>query len=160
MIWPPVKKLEKKLLRNDFSDKTGYLYLVSFLLMVTFLLKFPIIHSGDQTIGVIMNLLICSWGVGRTLDINSKTGNEDYLKKFLSLSLVTGIKLFVGIFIFILMLKAGKLLSELFAPGFIDGPLLQGMPKLFISTAASVIFFSMLIHSFKRVTAEEELETK
>lgn len=157
MIWPPVKKLEKKLLRDDFSDKTGYLYLVSFLLMVTFLLKFPDIHSGDQTIGLVINLLICGWGVGRTLDINTKTGNEDYLKRFLSLSFITGIKLSVGLLIFTLILKAVKYFSELISPGLIEGPLLGGMPKLIIGAIASIIFFVMLINSFKRVNAEEDL---
>ena len=157
MIWPLVKKLEKKLIRDDFSDKTGYLYLVGFLLMVTFLLKFPVINSGGQTFGLVINLLICAWGVGRTLEINKETGNEDFLKRFMSLSFITGIKLCAGLLVFTLVLKAIKYFSELISPGFIEGPLLGGMPKVFIGAAASVIFFLMLIHSFKRVNAEEEL---
>lgn len=157
MIWPLVKKLEKKLLRDDFSDKTGYLYLVSFLLMVTFLLKFPNIHSGDQSFGLVLNLLICGWGVGRTLEINSRTGNEDFLKRFLSLSLITGIKLCGGLLVFTFILKGVKYFAEIISPGLIEGPLLSGLPKLFIGAAASVIFFRMLIHSFKKVNAEEEL---
>lgn len=157
MIWPLVKKLEKKLIRDDFSDKTGYLYLVGFLIMVTFLLKFPGIHSGDQTFGLVLNLLICGWGVGRTLEINKETGNDDYLKRFMSLSFIAGIKLCAGLLVFTLMLKAVKYFSEIVSPGLIEGPLLAGMPKMFIGAAASVIFFWMLIHSFKRVNAEEEL---
>lgn len=157
MFWPLVKKLEKKLIRDDFSDKTGYLYLVGFLLMVTFLLKFPGIHTGDQTFGLVLNLLICGWGVGRTLEINKETGNEDYLKRFMSLSFITAIKFCAGLLVFILGIKGIKYFSEVVSPGFIEGPLLGGMPKLFIGATASVIFFLMLIHSFKRVNAEEEL---
>lgn len=160
MIWPLVKKLEKKLVHDDFSDKTGYLYLVGFLLMVTFLLKFPGIHSGDQTFGLVVNLLICGWGVGRTLEINKETGNDDYLKRFMSLSFITGIKLCAGLLVFTLGLKAVKYFAELISPGLIDGPLLSGMPKMFIGAAASVVFFLMLIHSFKRVNAEEEFRTR
>lgn len=157
MIRPLVKKLEKKLITDDFSDKTGYVYLVGLLLMVTFLMKFPGMHSGDQTFGLMLNLVICGLGVGRTLEINKKTGNEDYLKKFMSLSFITGIRLSAGLLVFTLVLKALKYFSELIIPGFIEGPILGGMPKIFIGTAASVIFFIMLIHSFKRVNAEEDL---
>lgn len=156
MIWPLVKKLEKKLIRDDFSDKTGYLYLVGFLLMVTFLLKFPVLSSGDQNFGLILNLLICGWGVGRTLEINKETGNDDYLKRFMSLSFITAIKFCAGILVFTLLLKGIKYFTELISPGLIEGALLGGMPKLFLGAAASVVFFAMLIHSFKRVNAEEE----
>ncbi len=121
MIWPLVKKLEKKLISDDFSDKTGYLYLVGFLLMVTFLFKFPGIHSGDQTFGLVLNLLICGWGVGRTLEINKETGNQDYLKRFMSLSFITGIKLCAGVLIFTLVLKAVKYFSEFFSTVLLPG---------------------------------------
>ncbi len=157
MIRPLVKKLEKKMVNDDFSDKMGYFYLVTFLLMITFLMKFPIMHSGDQTFGVVLNLMICCWGVGRTLEINKTTGNEDYLKRFMSLSFISGIKLCAGLLVFIIILKAIKSFAETISPSFIEGPILSGMPKLFIGAAASVIFFLMLIRSFKRVNAEEEL---
>ncbi len=160
MIWPLVKKLEKKLIRDDFSDKTGYLYLVSLLLLVTLLLKFPVIQSGDHTFGLVLNLLICAWGVGRTLEINKETGNEDYLKRFMSLSFITAIKLCVGLVAFTLLLKAIKYITESISPGLIEGPLLSGMPKIMVGAAASVIFFIMLINSFKRVNAEEALRRR
>ena len=160
MIWPLVKKLEKKLIGDDFSDKTGYLYLVSLLLMVTFLLKFPILQSGDQSFGLVINMLICAWGVGRTLEINKETGYEDFLKRFISLSIITGIKLCAGLLVLALFLKGIKYFSELFSPGFIDGPILGGLPKVFLGAVASVIFFTMLIKSFKRVNAEEELRAE
>src|SRR5690606_151763 len=139
MIWPLVKKLEKKLIRDDFSDKTGFLYLVSLLLMMTFLLKFPLLHSGDQSFGLVLNLLICAWGVGRTLEINKERGDEDYLKKFMSLSFITGLKLSAGLLVITLLLKGIKYVVGLISPGLIEGPLLGGMPKLFIGAVASVI---------------------
>ncbi len=157
MIWPLVKKIEKKLIRDDFSEKTGYLYLVGFLLMVTILLNFPGLHTGDESFGLVLNLLICGWGVGRTLEINKDTSKEDYLKRFMSLSFITGVKLCAGILIFTLVLKAIKYFSELVYPSLIEGPLLGNMPKQFIGAVATVIFFLMLIHSFKRVNAEEEV---
>jgi len=160
MIWPIVKKLEKKLLRDDFSDKTGYLYLVSLLLMVTFLLKFPLLHTGNQSFGLVFNLLICVWGVGRSLVINRERGDEDYLKKFMSLSFITGIKLSAGLLFIILLLKGIKYFVGLISPGLIDGPILGGLPKMFIGAAASVVFFTMLINSFKRTNAEEELSAE
>ena len=160
MIWPLFKKLEKKLINNEFSDKTGYLYLVSLLLMVTILLKFPGIHSGGLNSGLVLNLLICGWGVGRTLEINKNSGNDDYLKKFMSLSFINAIKLCAGLLIFTMLLKGIKYFAEFFSLDLMDGPLLGGMPKLVVGAVASVIFFIMLINSFKRVNAEEDLRTE
>lgn len=156
MIWPLFKKLEKKLINNQFSEKTGILYLVSLLLMVTILLKVPGIHSGGLSSGLILNLLICAWGVGRTLEINKNSPYDDYLKKFMSLSFINAVKLCAGLLIFTLVLKAIKYFTEFLSPGLMQGPILDGVPKFVIGAIASVIFFIMLINSFKRVNAEEE----
>src|SRR5690606_34246697 len=144
---------EKKLINNQFSDKTGYLYLVSLLLMVTILLNFPGLYSDGLNFGLLLNLLICGWGVGRTLEINKDSGYDDYLKKFMSLSFISAIKLCAGLLVLAIVLKGVKYLAEFFSYNIIDGPLLGGIPKPFIGAAASVIFFLMLINSFKRVNA-------
>lgn len=160
MNWPLLKKLEKKLINNESSDKTGYLYLVSLLLMVTILLNFPGIHSDGLNTGLVFNLLICGWGVGRTLEINKNSGNDDYLKKFMSLSFISAIKLCAGLLVLTIILKGIKYFAEFFSYNIIDGPLLGDIPKSLLGATASVVFFIMLINSFKRVNAEEALRTE
>ncbi|CAN5201578.1 hypothetical protein BH23BAC2_BH23BAC2_17020 [soil metagenome] len=156
MNWPHAKKLEKKLANNDFSNKTGYLYLITFLIMLSFLLNFPELHAGNQTFGLVINLLICGWGIGRTFEINQSTGNNDFLKRFISLSFLSGLKLSVALLAFVFVLKTIKYIAGFISPDYFDGPLLAAVPQPILGAGASIVFFVILINSFKRLNEDEE----
>ncbi len=165
MIWFNIKKLERKLAHDDFPETLGYSYLMIFLSLITFLYLFPgNTSSGNEllkTLTVISTLVISFWGISRIMEISNNVGNKDFFKRFLSLSFVTGARLMTGLVIFSLIARGAKsLLQEVF-PALQQGPLFGEFSRIALATVASILFFKMLINSFRRVNKmKEEMSLK
>jgi hypothetical protein len=163
MIWFNIKKLEKKLVNDDFSETLGYCYLITFLSAISILFFFPGTSSGNEELkipGIILSLLISFWGFQKVFEINRIGSNKDFFKRLFVLSFVTGVRLCTGLVIFSFTLRGSKIFLENFDPNLIDGALLGSTSKLFVATIACLTFFVMLINSFKRINSPAEIEAR
>lgn len=155
MIWFNIRKLEKKLANGDFPETLGYSYLVIFLSLITLLYFLPNNPSSEnwilQALTMVSMLAISFWGIGRIMEVNKNGGNKDFFKRFLSLSFVTGVRLVTGLVIFSLIVRGLKFLLQESFPAFQQGVLFGEFSRITLATVASVLFFQMLINSFRRV---------
>lgn|SRR5690606_26903754 len=160
MIWFNIKKLERKLASGNSSDKMAYQYFLAFLIVTVALAFFPKSAAGSSAISIavlLVNLVVIIWGISKTMEININGGDRDYLKRFLSLSFVTGSRVVVYVIVISVILKTSGSLAEQFFPAFTDGVLFGSSAKLILSMVASYGFFSMLINSFRRVNDNQVL---
>lgn len=155
MIWFNIKKLEKKLANDDFPETLGYSYLIIFLSLVTLLYFFPNNPSSGnailKTLSAVSMLAVSFWGINRIIKVNKYGGNRDFFKRFLSLSFVTGVRLITGLIAFSLFARGAKYLLQEFSPAIQDGPFFGDFSRVALSAIVSVLFFQMLINSFRRV---------
>jgi hypothetical protein len=152
MIWFDIDELELKLKNGDLSDKDGFNYLLANLVLFSIV---PYLDSGDYTIRwlialeIVIGVAMTVIGTKMTFDINSAGDSKDYLKRFLSLSFVTGIRLVVfvciaaipvGIVIYLLgdVIGATKNITDLFDTA--------------VTVVAGLVYYFFLIKSFKRVS--------
>lgn len=155
MIWFNIRKLERKLANDDFPESLGYSYLIIFLSLVTLLYFLPNNASTGngilKTFTMIAMLATSFWGIGKIMEVNKNGGSRDFFKRFLSLSFVTGVRLVTGLVIFALIVRGFKHLLQESFPVLQQGVLFGEFSKIALATVASVLFFQMLINSFRRV---------
>ncbi len=152
MIWFDIGELELRLKNGDLSDKDSFYYLLANLVLFSIV---PYIESNDYTnkwlIALEIAVLIAMTVIGtkRTFDINSAGDNKDYLKRFLSLSFVTGIRLLV--LVCIAAIPVGTIVYLL------DKSIraIENIDNLFdiaVTVVANLVYYFMLTKSFKRVS--------
>lgn len=165
MIWFKLKKLEKKLAAGEVSEKTGVMYLLTWILFFAVLFYLPK-SSGPfsnewwELGSFILNLGILIWAIGSLFRINHKNGNGDFLKKFLSLAFVTGLRLLLTYSFLWLTYKIFmyNIPDDLFL--FISSLWLEDVADLIHSLTLTMIFSIMLIRSFKRANNENLTEVR
>ncbi|HEX6981737.1 MAG TPA: hypothetical protein VF181_03155 [Balneolaceae bacterium] len=153
MNWFNLRDLENRLSDNNVSDKEGFYYL-----MASFIL-FSLISYGSSSdyynndtflfAEVALVLLITVVGLNLTFKVNQKGDGKDYLKRFLSLYFVIGIRLFV--FIMLLAIPVA-----IFAVVFLEetsGRLIEDYLYISLSTIVGVIFYYLMVSSFKKVAS-------
>tara|TARA_R110002020_G_scaffold346097_8_gene559970 strand:- start:907 stop:1248 length:342 start_codon:yes stop_codon:yes gene_type:complete len=98
---------------------------------------------------VLFSIAITVIGSKKTFDINESGDRKDFFKRYLSLSFVTGIRLvFFGL---IIAIPIGFTFGALgINPN--ATPFSEGLFDLILMAASSIIYYSMLISSFKRVS--------
>lgn len=165
MIWFNIKKLERKLANDDFPETLGYVYLIIFLSLLTSLYFLP--HKASSSgndffriLTVILTLLISLWGTNRIMGVNRNGSNKDFIKKFLALSFVAGVRLVTGLTVFLLIIKYLHHLVQNFYPGLVKGLLFGDISKLFLASVLSIFFFQILINSFRRINEMEEMRLR
>lgn len=158
MIWFKLKKLETKLAHSEVSEDTALQYLLSFLVLFAIIFTLP---NSDRYSGYsweisefILDLLITVVGARTVFSINQKGDNREFLKRFLSLSFVNGARLLIvlmplwlvyKIIMYVIPQNLFLFLNDLFS---------GDTAGLLFSLALSLIFYLLLIRSFKRVNGD------
>jgi hypothetical protein len=152
MIWFDIGELELRLKNGDLSDKDSFYYLLANLVLYAIA---PYIDSNDDTtkwliaLEIVIAIAMTVIGTKMTFDTNSAGDNKDYLKRFLSLSFVTGIRLLV--FVCIAAIPVG---TVIFFLGESIGAS-KNMANLFdiaFTVVAGLVYYFLLIKSFRRVS--------
>lgn len=160
MIWFNIKKLESRLINGEVTDKVAFTYLLTHIILIT--LASYIRGDEDPFWMVLVHLMISLgssiWGLKKTYEINQRGGNRDYLKRFLSLSLVSGVRMVVFVFLF---LFAINLLTLLFHALGMQIPL-SALAKNVLELAGFVlmvgVYYYILLKSFRRINTEDAAE--
>lgn len=163
MIWFKLKKLERKLSAGEVSEKTGMKYLLTWIIFFAVLFYLPG-SSGPysnewwELSSFVLNLGIFIIAIDRIFRINRRNGKEDFLKKFISLTFVTGLRLLLVYSFLWLLYKIFmyNISDDLFL--FISGLWIEDVADLIHSLILTMIFSLLLIRSFKRANSEKSAE--
>ena len=152
MIWFDIHELEKGLKSGEISDKVIFNYLLGNLVLYSLV---PLMASNDSSafvmilFQVLFTITITVIGSKKAFDINESGDSKDFFKRYLALSLVTGIRLFV--FCLIIAIPIGVTFGALgINPN--SNPYSEGLFDLILMAGTSIIYYAMLINSFKRVS--------
>lgn len=152
MIWFDIYELERGLKNGEVSDKVIFNYLLGNLILYSLV---PLIANDDSSafamilFQVLFTIAITVIGSKKAFDANESGDSKDFFKRFLALSFVTGIRLFV--FCLIIAIPIGVTFGALgINPN--SNSYSEGLFDLILMVGTSIIYYYMLINSFKRVS--------
>jgi hypothetical protein len=154
MIWFDIKELERKISRNELSEKDGFYYLIAYSIMSVFALSF----AANKTNGWMMlsefaiSLLITIWGLNTIYEVNNGIDGKDLLKRFFAITWVIGMRMFIvliplaifiGMFYGIFAVKNNINIHE-------TNPLV-GIISITFKSVFTIIYILLTINSFKNL---------
>ncbi|SFT87772.1 hypothetical protein SAMN04489724_2503 [Algoriphagus locisalis] len=152
MIWFDIQELERGLRNGEISDKGIFNYLLGNLILFSIS---PLIAGDDSStivmilFQVLFTIAITAIGTKKVFDINESGDRKDFFKRYLALSFVTGIRLLV--FCLIIAIPVGITFGIVgINPN--ATPNSEGFFDLIFIVGTSVIYYYMLLNSFKRVS--------
>lgn len=159
MIWFKLKKLEKKLAAGKLTEKAGMQYLLTWIVLLAILFYLPGSSSPYSTASwefgaFILNLAIVLGTIHYLYKICHRNTKDNFLKKFISLSFVTGLRLLLVYSLLWLTYKIFmyNIPDELFLS--ITGLWIEDVGDLLLSLILTTTYAVLLIKSFKRVNRE------
>lgn len=152
MIWFDIFELERGLKNGEISDKGIFNYLLGNLVLYSLV---PLMAGNDSSafamilFQVLFSIAITVIGSKKAFDVNESGDSQDFFKRYISLSFVTGIRLFV--FCLIIAIPIGVTFGALgINPN--TNPYSKGLFELILMAASGIAYYYMLINSFKRVS--------
>ncbi|APS38938.1 hypothetical protein [Salegentibacter sp. T436] len=154
MIWFNLKKLERLLIQNKITESISYQYLLVFLVLITLSTNAPetdFSHYGWEISYIILELLITIVGTYLVFKVNSDGENRDFLKRYFSLSFVNGLRLVIFYLVLRLIFKIIMFVIPLDLWHSVNDFLGEDAGEFFFDIIFSLIFYWLLMSSFKRV---------
>ncbi len=156
MIWFDIKQLEKGFINGNLTDKEGFNYLLAN--MVLFSLTPYLVGDRSEnnwllSIQFVVDIFITIMSVITTYRINTTGNDKDYLKRFLGLSFVITIRLFV--YILIVLLPAGLIMHYVNKSGATDKNT-NDIFWFFVQIFIIIIYYFLLTNSFRRVNERKQ----
>ncbi|WP_424493514.1 hypothetical protein [Salinimicrobium sp. GXAS 041] len=156
MIWFRIKALEKLLIEGKVSDKLAFYYLLTHLIFLT-VAGYISDDYGPRWVLLLhfmISLMAVIWGVRKTYKINEEGDNQDYLKRFLSLSFVAGIRMLLLIIIISVPLAVARMLADTYHIHLFNSTQ-EHLLLLFAYLFYNVLYYHILLRSFKRINAAD-----
>jgi len=156
MIWFNLKKLERLLIQNKITEAISYQYLLVFLVLITLSANAPetdFSHYGWEISYIILELLITIVGTYLVFKVNSDGDNRDFLKRYFSLSFVNGLRLVIFYLVLRLIFKIIMFVIPLDLWHSINDFFGEDVGEFFFDIIFSLIFYWLLMSSFKRVNS-------
>lgn len=162
MIWLNLKKLERLLIQNKITESISYQYLLVFLVLITLTSNVSktddFSHYGWEISYIILELLITIVGTYLVFQVNSDGNNRDFLKRYFSLSFVNGLRLALFAVFIRLIFKITMFIIPLDLWHSINDFFGEDAGEFFFDLTLSVIFYVLLMASFKRVNSAKSEE--
>ena len=166
MIWLNLKKLELLLIQNKITESISYQYLLVFLVILTLATNAPktdFTYYGWEISYIILELLITIVGTYLVFQVNEKGDKRDFLKRYFSLSFVNGLRLLIFYLVLRLIFKIIMFVIPLDLWYAINDSFGEDAGVFFFDIIFSIIYYVLLMASFKRVNAgrgEEKFEVQ
>jgi hypothetical protein len=157
MILFNIKKLEQELSNRNISDKKALWYLIFTSLLFSLKSYVPneIIETNETNLLTLLEIAISAiitiWACLKTFEINSKGDNQDFFKRFISLSFVVTIRVLV--FLFLLLIPI-PILIDVFRYFYGINTFIQDHYALFLTPLILTCYYLLLILSFKRINQQ------
>ncbi len=147
MIWINIKKLEKKIVKNEFSDKEGFQYFLAFSILGALSGSIGTSESAFTFIEMLITLLITIWGSYSIFKANSSGDGQDFFKRYFALSWVIGFRLFLYV---LTLTTIYYVINQDFPNIYNSGH--SDITSLILLSIIMFAYYSLLISSFKRVS--------
>lgn len=144
MNWLNLKDLKTRLSKGEISEKDGFHYLLANFLVFGTSAFLTLYESYDDPGVLVVFILLPVIGLVLSFNANQKGDGKDFLKRFISLHFVVGIRFYLIAILFVaIMALVLPYISSAVAKGFILG---GGI------VAIGVGFYSTLSRSIKQVS--------
>lgn len=164
MIWFNLKELERKLIQYELSENAAFQYLLVIMILITLAFYAPGVkgytHYAWEIGDVILELLITVVGIYTLYSVNSKGDNRDFLKRYFSLSFVVGLRLLIFYLAVRLIFKIIMFVIPLDLWYSVNDLLSEDVREFIFSTVFSLIFYWLLVRSFKRINSHRRENKK
>lgn len=151
MIWLNIKALEKQLVDGVLSEREGFNYLLANMILFS-VIPYLVGDRSDNYwlifIQFVVDIFITVILVRATFYINNSGDNRDYFKRFLGLSFVTTVRLFIYLLIVLLPLEI--IMHFVGKAGVVDKNA-KDIFWLLLEIATGIVYYFMLTGSFRRV---------
>ncbi len=155
MVLFNIKKLENQLAADQVTEKDGVNYLITWIIMISI---FIVIRDDSSYSNlwfdfadIFFNLLITIIAINHIFKIHIQNKNSSFLKSCISLALVHFWRLILILTILIIVVKSILYVIPLDYFLLIDGLLKENFTDLLFSICLTLIFYFLLINSFKRI---------
>ena len=155
MIWFNLKKLEDKLANNEVPEKAGYEYLLAWIVFFAIGYSLPdnssYSHKAWDICEGILKLAMKILMIIMVFRINRNGTNQDFLKRFLSLSFVILLRIAV---LFVLLFGFFRTLMQVISQDayeFLSRIFNTDLSDFIISILMTLIYFFLVIRSFRKV---------
>ena len=148
MIWFDLKRLEKKIIENDFSDNEGFSYFLAFLVLGFIVGYNDSVWNRISSIELLVGLVITVWGAYSIFKTNAKGDGQDFFKRYFALAWVVGFRIFVSLLIFFTLFH----MVYTIATGNDADEVLTGWTDVIMSSLITLVFYIILKRSFERVS--------
>lgn len=159
MIWFNIKELERKIIENEFSDEDGFKYFLASSIVGVLASSSSSSENFITFITMMIGLGVTIWGSYSIFKANSSGDGQDFFKRYFALSWVISFRLFI----FILMLAIPSAIifyftsPDSFAAMELNyGTLKEDFIKMIIGAFILLIYYFLLMNSFKRVSLKSE----
>jgi len=161
MIWFNLKSLESKISNNELSDKDGFNYLLANAIVTIIAVN---ITTGKDSAtwmlltGFFLALLITIWGINAAFSANNAIDGKDFLKRYLAISWVISMRIFVVILGVALIsgIVMGILTAMNGEDNYTNSPI-KDVIIMTITAFVSFICYLLIVNSFKRLKPQESL---
>ncbi len=164
MIWLNLKALERRLATNQLTAENTLGYLLTFLIFFTTLFYLPRDSSfpftGWDLAELLLVLLITIIAVKKIFSINKTGGNTAFYERFLSLSFVTGFRLFIIVMLLWLAYKIIMFIIPLDMYVFINQIVTHETIVLLFTPIVVLVFYYLMIRSFTRINSTNYIPAK
>jgi hypothetical protein len=151
MIWFDIRQLERELVDGTLSEKQGFNYLLANAILFSAMPYLAGDHYQNHwltSIQIVVDVFITGIIVRATFDINTRGDNKDYFKRFLSLSFVTTVRLFI--YALIILIPPGVIMHFVERSVVVDKNV-RDIFLLLLEIVMGIAFYFMLTSSFRRV---------
>jgi hypothetical protein len=156
MIWFDIKELEKQLVDGSLSERDGFNYLLANMILFSVIPYLAGDRSDDYWLTFIqfaVDIFITVILVRATFEINNNGDSQDYFKRFLGLSFVTTVRLFIYLLIVLLPLEI--IMHFVDNAGVLDKNA-KDILWLMLEIVTGIVYYFMLTSSFRRVNEKRQ----
>lgn len=160
MIWLDLKGLERKISNNDLTEKDGFNYLLAMMILSTIFVggvSREDSYSLFNFLNIIIALGITIWGMNTCYKVNNELDGKDFLKRYLAISWVVGMRLVL--WVFGLSLAIGIIVGIVMAANEASDEVVKPVEDIFIlvfTAVFSLICYLLMINSFKNLKISAE----
>lgn len=149
MIWLDIRKLERELSYGNVTDKQGFNYLLlTFIIwsLTPYMRVEPYLEEMLTVVEVIIAIFVTAVALKMTFDINTEGGGRDYFKRFIAISFVVMLRLFLVILAIVIPLAIIGVSLDL-----AEEPETTDFIDFILGILVLLIYYFMVVRYFRRL---------
>ena len=153
MIWFDISKLEKKISKNELSEKDGLNYVLAFFILeaLTMGTDSQVENTWIKLLNCFLMVLITIWGLNKAYKANTEIDGKDFFKRFFAISWVIGMRMLSVIMFIAFLLGAILVIISLANDTYPGKNLYKDMTATIFMSLFEVIYYLLIINSIRKL---------